>query len=75
MEIRKHRFVTEKQLRQPFYYSQWYCCMNSKCRTTLVMPEEFKVYPDVGKQDAVLDVLDVLETLPNIPQDDSPPWD
>ncbi|MGA8158486.1 MAG: hypothetical protein WB822_20245 [Rhodoplanes sp.] len=43
MQIREHVAITEKMLRQAAYYKRWYCCMNSKCRTTLVMPEEFRV--------------------------------
>ncbi len=74
MEIRKHRVVGEKQLRQPFYYSQWYCCLNRKCRTTLVMPEEFKVYPDIGSQDIALEVLE-QEPKRESMQNETPPWE
>jgi hypothetical protein len=43
MQIREHCRITEKQLRQPFYYSRWFLCCNPRCRTTLFMPERFKV--------------------------------
>jgi hypothetical protein len=47
MQVRKHHTIGEKQLRQPFYYSQWFCCRNPKCKTTMVMPERFKVMTPV----------------------------
>ena len=42
-EVREHERIGPKQLRRPLYYSRWYCCMNQHCRTTLIMPEQFKV--------------------------------
>ena len=42
-EVRKYERIGPKQLMRPLYYSRWYCCMNKHCRTTLIMPEEFKV--------------------------------
>ena len=42
-EARKYERIGPKQLMRPLYYSRWYCCMNKHCRTTLIMPEEFKV--------------------------------
>jgi hypothetical protein len=43
-EVRKYERIGPKQLMRPlYYYSRWYCCMNKHCRTTLIMPEEFKV--------------------------------
>ena len=44
MQVREHDRIREKQLRQPFYYSRWFCCMHNDCRTTLVMRDEFKVW-------------------------------
>jgi hypothetical protein len=44
MQVREHREVTERHRRQPYYYSKWYCCMQRNCVTTLVMPEEFKIW-------------------------------
>jgi hypothetical protein len=43
MQVRKHGHIGDKQLRQPFYYAQWFYCANPNCRTKLVMPERFKV--------------------------------
>jgi hypothetical protein len=43
MQIREHTFITEKHLNQPYYYSRWFNCTNPQCRTTLVMPERFRV--------------------------------
>jgi hypothetical protein len=47
MQIREHETIRAKQLRQPFFYSRWFCCMNPKCRTKQVMPERFKVVDPV----------------------------
>jgi hypothetical protein len=48
-EIREHPEIGERQLRQPFYYKRWYNCRNDNCRTTLIMPERFKVWnPPAG---------------------------
>jgi len=44
-EVREHKAITAKELARPFYYSRWYNCANRNCRTTLIMPEEFKVFP------------------------------
>jgi hypothetical protein len=41
MEVRQHDHIGAKQLRQPFYFSQWYRCNNPNCRTREVMPPEF----------------------------------
>lgn len=43
MQIREHKSITEKHRRQPFHYTRWFRCMNPDCRTTLAMPERFKV--------------------------------
>jgi hypothetical protein len=42
-EIREHDVLTEKHFRQPFYYSRWFYCNNGQCKTTLIMPDKFKV--------------------------------
>jgi hypothetical protein len=42
-EVREHIEVTAKELAQPYYYSRWYRCANSRCRTGLIMPHEFRV--------------------------------
>jgi hypothetical protein len=35
--------ITEKQLKQPFYYKRWYNCKNEKSKTTTFMLEDWKV--------------------------------
>ena len=45
-EIREHTEVTAKHFNQPFYYSRWFNCVNSRCRTTLVMPSRFIVWKE-----------------------------
>lgn len=45
MQVREHKEVSERELRRPFYYSRWYRCMNGNCKTTLVMPPEFRIFP------------------------------
>jgi hypothetical protein len=44
MQIREHKRVGEKQLRQPYYYSRWFNCTHQDCQTTLVMKDEFRVW-------------------------------
>lgn len=43
-EVREHDEIRNKQLSQPYYYTRWYCCMNSDCRTTLIMPDAHRVF-------------------------------
>jgi hypothetical protein len=43
MQIRKYDAIDEQQLRQPSFYTRWFCCMNKACKTTLVMPTRYKV--------------------------------
>jgi hypothetical protein len=43
MQIREYSNANDKHLRRPYFYSRWFCCMNNNCRTTLVMPERYKV--------------------------------
>jgi hypothetical protein len=42
-ETRQHPVITEKQLKQPFYYRRWYNCKNENCKTTTFMLEGWKV--------------------------------
>lgn len=44
MQVREHNRITDEQLKRPFFYRLWYRCMNRDCKTTLVMPEQFKVH-------------------------------
>ena len=50
-QIRKHEAVTERHLRQPFYYSEWHVCTNPECKTTLIMPDDKKVFRNVEDGD------------------------
>ena len=43
-EVREHEVLGEQQRRAKFYYERWYRCTNRQCTTTLIMPEEFKVW-------------------------------
>jgi hypothetical protein len=43
VEAREHAEITNTQLNKPFYFSKWYYCSNSDCRTKLVMDDQFKV--------------------------------
>ena len=43
-QVRTHRSIGRKQLRQLYYYSRWFKCINNKCRTTLVVQPEYIVW-------------------------------
>jgi hypothetical protein len=43
MQIREYSNLTDKHSHRPYFYMRWFCCMNKNCRTTLVMPERYKV--------------------------------
>jgi hypothetical protein len=45
-QVREHVQVTAKELTKPYYYSRWYRCANSQCKTRLIMPSEFRVFRD-----------------------------
>lgn len=49
-EIRTHPEITEKHLRQPFYYSRWFYCLNPDCRTKQIMPDRYMVWPDTPER-------------------------
>ena len=42
-QLRKHKEIKQKQLSQPFYYSQWNQCENPNCLTTTFMEDKYKV--------------------------------
>jgi hypothetical protein len=42
-EIREHIEVAAKHLRQAYYFSRWFNCVNKDCLTTLIVSERFKV--------------------------------
>jgi hypothetical protein len=71
-QVRAHREITEKQLRQPFYYSRWFVCTNPRCRTTLIMPERFKVFRDEPEPVSSADDDIVMAVLA---ENDKPPWE
>jgi len=51
MQIRKHRRIGSKQLRQPYYFRLWFYCTHRRCKTTTVVREEFKVWNgDLGRR-------------------------
>jgi hypothetical protein len=43
MQIREPAGIGDRQQRQLFSYTRWFCCMNKQCKTTLVMPARYKV--------------------------------
>ena len=43
MQIREYDGFDVKRLHQPFFYTRWFCCMNKRCKTSLVMPARYKV--------------------------------
>jgi hypothetical protein len=43
MQIREPESIGDRQQRQLFSYTRWFCCMNKQCKTTLVMPARYKV--------------------------------
>jgi hypothetical protein len=43
MQIREYGEASKEHPDQPYFYARWFCCMNKSCRTTLVMPERYKV--------------------------------
>ena len=43
MQIREYSNLTDKHLHPSYFYTRWFCCTNKNCRTTLVMPERYKV--------------------------------
>jgi hypothetical protein len=50
MQVREHRTITEKMLRQPYYFTRWFFCVHGNCSTRQVMAERYKVLTDVGSQ-------------------------
>lgn len=43
-ETRKHKAMTEKIRRQPYYYTVWFNCVNTRCHTTVFMSDDYKVW-------------------------------
>jgi hypothetical protein len=42
-QVCEHVEVTAKHLRQPYFFACWYRCRHGDCKTTLIMPDEFRV--------------------------------
>lgn len=80
-EVREHREVTAKELAKPFYYARWFICVNRRCKTTMIMKEEHKVFRDDGvvltTQSACRDVaMEILDEMRGPgPQSMWPPWE
>ena len=76
MEIREHNGVGDKQVRQSYYYTRWFCCINKSCKTTLVMPERYKVMNPVVRSDTWPDNAKPTVKQPE-PADpnERPPWE
>jgi hypothetical protein len=79
-EIREHDAIREKHLAQPFYYTRWFCCVNQQCRTTLMMPERFKVWNGHVKAKEKADAAEQGQvvwgdTWPDGDTSGPPPWD
>jgi hypothetical protein len=53
MQIREPDGIGERQRRQSFFYTRWFCCMNKQCKTTLVMPTRYKVMNPVAGADHI----------------------
>lgn len=67
MEVREHKTVSEKQLRQPFYYSHWFFCAEAACQTKQVMPDRYRVWNWTGEKRARLEAR-MSGTSPEIQQ-------
>lgn len=85
--ILEHTSIGPKQTKQPFFYSRWYKCTNTHCRTKLIMPPEFRVFRDEEARakfeqrpkltsDIALQVLDTMSPQPaELYDGESPPWE
>jgi len=40
LQIRKHKFLREKQQKAPYYYKKWYVCVNTNCCYQLNLEED-----------------------------------
>ena len=49
-EIREHERITAEEWAKSFYYSRWYNCRNRGCKTTAIMPDEFKVWKNKAQR-------------------------
>lgn len=60
--VYEHSRITQKHLRSKCYYTRWFRCLNKKCKTTLIMPEEFRVWNQTKEESERLQqILDQLQ--------------
>jgi hypothetical protein len=55
MAIFQHREISARQRRSPFYYEKWYRCLSDSCRTTVVLPDQFRVWNIEGEDRSSLE--------------------
>ena len=48
-EIRQHTCIGARELRRPFYYARWFYCVNPRCRTTVIVPDRYRVVARASK--------------------------
>ena len=65
-EIRQHTRIGPTELRRPFFYSRWFYCRNPRCRTTVIVPDRYRV--EAQKQ------LSPLEDLVTAASSTGVPW-
>jgi hypothetical protein len=58
---------------QPFYYTRWFRCTNKGCKTTLVMPERYKMINSIVRSDPGSDNM-IAQPEPADPNE-RPPWE
>lgn len=77
-QIREHKTIRPRELRQPFYYWRWYYCTNRKCKTNTIVPPRFRVYRDEAVSEADRRLVAIKEQLGMNDDDDhhigSPDW-
>jgi hypothetical protein len=48
-QIREHRQITADLVVKPCYFRRWFCCVNRRCKTKLIMRNEFKIVANNGR--------------------------
>ena len=71
-EVREHTEITDKHLRQPVYYSRWFYCSYPHCKTTLIMPDRYRVFPDEPQPEASTEDDDIFALAE---RGGKPPWE
>ena len=72
--MREHKSITEKHLKQPFYYDRWYKCLNYNCKTTLIMLERHKVHREMKTEQKDKALVKRLELI-SVQLSESLPWE